>query len=125
MGQLAQVDAPLGPRIRVARENAGMSLEDLARRLGVEVASLQAWENDERAPRANRLAMMSGVLDVSLSWLLEGREDRHMAAPSEVSVIGLHEDLEHIAGLLANAQQALDALRERVAALEREASSGG
>lgn len=61
-----------GDRVAGARERAGMSQEDLARRLGVKLKTIKAWENDLAEPRANKLSMMAGLLNVSLLWLLSG-----------------------------------------------------
>lgn len=62
----------LGGRLSRARDAVGMTTAQLARRLGVQTATLQAWETDRSQPRANRLSMLAGVLNVSLSWLLYG-----------------------------------------------------
>ncbi|AUH35452.1 transcriptional regulator [Paracoccus tegillarcae] len=62
----------MGDRISAARENAGLSVKDLAQKLGVRVKTLTGWEGDEREPRANYLRTLSGVLGVSLIWLLTG-----------------------------------------------------
>lgn len=67
--------ATFGDRLAGAREAAGMSAEDLARRLGVRVATLRQWEEDLSDPRANRLQMLAGMLNVSLRWLLTGEGD--------------------------------------------------
>lgn len=72
------VEQLIGPRIRIAREKAGMDVAQFARRVGVQEDSVQAWEADERTPRAHRLLVMAGVLGVSFTWLLEGREDQRM-----------------------------------------------
>lgn len=61
-----------GDRVAGARERTGMSQEDLARRLGVKLKTIKAWENDLAEPRANKLSMMAGLLNVSLLWLLSG-----------------------------------------------------
>ena len=57
--------ATFGDRVAAAREMAGMSQAELARRLGVRVATLRAWENDVSEPRANRLSMMAALLVVA------------------------------------------------------------
>jgi len=62
----------MGGRLSRARDAAGLSVAQLARRLGVKSSTIQAWESDRSQPRANRLAMLAGVLNVSLSWMLHG-----------------------------------------------------
>ena len=64
--------ATLGDRIAGAREAAGLSQSGLARGLGVKLATVQAWENDRADPRANKLQMAAGMLNVSVGWLLTG-----------------------------------------------------
>jgi transcriptional regulator with XRE-family HTH domain len=67
--------APFGDRLAGAREHAGMTQAEMAERLGVEKATLQVWENDMAEPRANRLSMMAGLLNVSMTWLMNGTGD--------------------------------------------------
>lgn len=67
--------ATFGDRLAAAREAAGMTQEVLAKRLGVKVKSLQAWEDDVNEPRANRLSMLAGLLNVSIVWLITGEGD--------------------------------------------------
>jgi transcriptional regulator with XRE-family HTH domain len=62
----------MGGRLSRARDAIGLSPAQLARRLGVQTSTIQAWESDRSQPRANRLSMLAGVLGVSLSWLLHG-----------------------------------------------------
>jgi len=64
--------ATLGDRIAAGREGAGMTQAQLAGKLGVRKTTLDAWENDRREPRANRLQLLTGMLGVSLRWLLTG-----------------------------------------------------
>lgn len=61
-----------GDRLAGAREMANMTQAQLAKRLGVKRKTLEDWENDVSSPRANRLSMLSGLLNVSLLWLLSG-----------------------------------------------------
>lgn len=67
--------ATFGDRAAAAREAAGLSQADLARRLGVKQKTVEAWEDDMSEPRANRLQMMAGMLNVSIRWLLTGEGD--------------------------------------------------
>jgi HTH-type transcriptional regulator, cell division transcriptional repressor len=69
-----------GDRLAGAREAAGMSQAQLAKRLGVKLTTMQSWEEDLSEPRANRLTMMAGIIGVSFSWLLNG-EGEGVEAP--------------------------------------------
>lgn len=77
--------ATFGDRITGAREAIALSQEDLARRLGVKLKTIRAWENDLAEPRANKLQMLAGLLNVSIRWLLTGEGDG-LAAPDEAEV---------------------------------------
>jgi transcriptional regulator with XRE-family HTH domain len=67
--------ATFGDRLAGAREAAGLDQEALAQRLGVRLTTLQAWEEDMAEPRGNRLQMLAGMLNVSLTWLLTAEGD--------------------------------------------------
>lgn len=67
--------ATFGDRVAAAREAADMTQAQLARRLGIKKATMMAWEQDLSEPRANKLSMLAGVLNVSMSWLLTGEGD--------------------------------------------------
>ena len=54
-----------GDRVAGAREKAGMSQSQLAKRLGIKLKTLKAWEDDQSEPRANKASMMAGLLNVS------------------------------------------------------------
>ncbi|WP_068113162.1 helix-turn-helix domain-containing protein [Tropicimonas marinistellae] len=74
--------ATFGDRVAGAREALGMSQADMAKRLGVKLKTVRGWENDLSEPRANKLQMLSGILGVSLMWLLNGEGDG-LEGPSE------------------------------------------
>ncbi|MFN4171728.1 MAG: multiprotein-bridging factor 1 family protein [Pseudorhodobacter sp.] len=61
-----------GDRVAGAREAAGLTQEEFARRLGVKLRTVQGWEDDALDPRANKLQMLAGMLNVSIRWLLTG-----------------------------------------------------
>lgn len=68
----APESATFGDRLVAARDIAGLTQEAFARRLGVRIDTVRAWENDRSEPRANRLSMMAGLMNVSIMWLLNG-----------------------------------------------------
>lgn len=63
----------LGDRIATARECNNLTTAQLSRRLGVQTGTITDWQRNASQPRANRLAMLAGILGVSPSWLLVGR----------------------------------------------------
>ncbi|MDA7427381.1 helix-turn-helix domain-containing protein [Primorskyibacter aestuariivivens] len=78
--------ATFGDRVAAAREQAGMTQSQLAKRLGVKLKTLKDWEQDISEPRANRLSMMAGLLNVSFMWLLNG-EGEGVSHPEDDSTI--------------------------------------
>lgn len=95
--------ATFGDRITGAREAAGLSQDELAHKLGIKLRTLKEWEDDLSEPRANKLAMLSGVLNVSLRWLMTGQGDD--LVPSETAV-----SPEEVAALRAKLNEALELL---------------
>ncbi|SLN47658.1 helix-turn-helix domain-containing protein [Roseisalinus antarcticus] len=74
-GWYSDESATFGDRLAAAREAAGMNQKDLAKRIGVKTSTMRSWEDDLAEPRANKLSMLSGMLGVSLRWLLTGQGD--------------------------------------------------
>lgn len=67
------IETTLGSRIEQARAEQGLSSRQLATRLGVKPVTVENWERDRSEPRSNKLLMLAGVLNVSVSWLLQGK----------------------------------------------------
>lgn len=114
-----------GDRVTGARDAAGMSQKSLAKRLGIKLGTLQAWENDVSEPRANKLQMLAGVLNVSLTWLLEGIGDGVDAPDAEAAASNadIRDILTEIRELKARANKTanrLGALEKRLATVARE-----
>jgi transcriptional regulator with XRE-family HTH domain len=107
--------ATFGDRVAAAREAAGMTQAQLARRLGVKKITLTGWEQDLSEPRANKLTMMAGLLNVSMGWLLTG-EGEGMDAPAGEQVP------QDLAAILTELRQLREEMRgnvERAARLEK------
>lgn len=68
----SEVHATFGDRLCAAREGAGLTQNMLASKMGVRVKTIQAWESDSVEPRANKLQMVSALLNVSMVWLMSG-----------------------------------------------------
>jgi transcriptional regulator with XRE-family HTH domain len=105
-----------GDRMTGAREAAGLSQSDLARRLGVKVKTIRAWENDMAEPRANRLQMLAGLLGVSIMWLLNGEGDG-LDGPEQTSE--MPDDMAEILKDLRKMRVDQAQIAERAARLEK------
>jgi len=115
-GWYSEEAATFGDRVAAAREKIGLSQGDLARRLGVKDKTILAWENDVSEPRANKLSMMSGVLNVSMRWLLTG-EGEEVAGPDEGAVIPA--EVNALLAELREVRGQATALGERIGRLEK------
>ncbi|MBI1170713.1 helix-turn-helix domain-containing protein [bacterium] len=108
--------ATFGDRLEAAREAAGLTQKALAARLGVRDSTVKAWEADQSEPRANRMQMLAGMLNVSLGWLMAGVGEG-IAAPADRT-----DDAQALAATLedvARLKWQMRALTETVARVER------
>ena len=108
--------ATFGDRVAGARDAIGLSQAELARRLGVKVKTVRAWENDLTEPRANKLQMLSGVLGVSLMWLLNGEGDGIEAPVEEATP---NADMSAALLELRQIRMEVDQAADRLARLEK------
>src|SRR6056297_3708277 len=105
-----------GDRVAGAREQAGMTQVELAKRLGVKLKTLKAWENDLSEPRANKLSMMAGMLNVSLLWLLSGEGD---APESPEQAVKLSRDVAEMLTEIRDLRAQLALSADRLGRLEK------
>jgi transcriptional regulator with XRE-family HTH domain len=108
--------ATFGDRVAGAREAAAMSRAELAKRLGVKTATLAGWEDDLSEPRANKLTMMAGLLNVSITWLLTGEGD---GASAPIEAEATEADYAAILAEIRSLQADLRAGADRAGRLEK------
>lgn len=106
-------EATLGDRLTAAREFAGLSVAELAERLGVRDTALEAWEGDQAEPGTVFLGRLPGMLGVSLVWLLtgEGQGPQEGGDRSEAT----RAELRELRRLLDQAALRVDRLEELMA----------
>ncbi|MCC5984109.1 MAG: helix-turn-helix transcriptional regulator [Rhodobacteraceae bacterium] len=117
--------ATFGDRLTAAREAAGMDRRALSRRLGIRLKTLDAWENDLSEPRANRLQMLAGLLNVSIRWLLTGegdgltepKPDTELAASARETLT----DLRQVRAEMGRLSDRIGILEKRLRAIVSEA----
>ena len=117
-GWFSEDAATFGDRLAGAREAAGMSQETLAAKIGVKPSVIVGWEDDLKEPRANRLQMLSGILGVSLSWLLtgqgEGPDAPDDAEPISSDLIDLLAEMRVLRTQIAQSGEKLGQLEKRL-----------
>lgn len=109
--------ATFGDRVAAARDQAGLSQKQLARKLGIKTGTLRDWEDDLAEPRANKLAMMAGVMGVSVGWMLTGQGDG-VAAPLDEAP--LSPDITDLLTELRDLKTQMQAAADRLGRLEAE-----
>jgi transcriptional regulator with XRE-family HTH domain len=111
-------------RLYQLRKQKGLSQEELASRLNVSRQTVSKWEIGDSAPDMEKLIAMSELFDVSLDYLMLGKEDSSQPTPSAGSdfVTTMHEKVLtpqnkkraksalKIAGIIAGAILLIDAI---------------
>lgn len=108
--------ATFGDRVAGAREASNMTQAELARRLGIKKTTLIHWEDDISEPRANRLSMLAGLLNVSIKWLLTG-EGEGPTAPDDLTA---GEDFSGVLAELREIRAVMRTNAERAARVEKK-----
>lgn len=109
--------ATFGDRLAAAREAAGQTQAQLAKQLGVKEKTVASWENDTSEPRANRISMLAGLVNVSVMWLLNG-EGEGLDAPADGSDIP--EDVQAALVEMRTIQSNLIKQAHRLGVLEKK-----
>ena len=112
----AEESATFGDRLAGAREANVMTQAQLAKNLGIKLATLKAWEQDLSEPRANRLSMLAGLLNVSIMWLLNG-EGEGVEPPDDRDA--LSQDVSDLFLELRSLKTQLKQSADRLGALEK------
>lgn len=115
--------ATFGDRLANAREAAGLTQTQFAERLGVSEKTVQSWEHDRSEPRANRMQMIAGLLNVSLMWLMSGRGEG--LAPPGTEDAGAAPDIAGALADLARMRADLNRLSGQIGAVERRLRRAG
>lgn len=112
--------ATFGDRLEAAREGASYSQPELAQLLGVNLTTLRAWEADRQEPRGNRMQMLAGMLNVSITWLMTG-QGQGIGTPTDEATLpqGARLALAEIAEL----RQRIQVLARELARAEAKLSS--
>ncbi|MAR18288.1 MAG: helix-turn-helix domain-containing protein [Rhodobacteraceae bacterium] len=122
----ANDNATFGDRIYAAREAVGLSQSALAIRLGVQLKTVKKWEEDITEPRANKLQMISGLLNISITWLLIGEgigpQDPESTMPISADLNEILVELRHTKSELLRLTKHLDVVDKKLRKLGNKPS---
>ena len=77
--------------------------------------TVEGWENDISEPRANKLQMLSGVLNVPIPWLLTGEGHALASEPENAEEItDLLAEVRALRGEMLSAAERLGVLEKRL-----------
>jgi len=110
-----------GARLTAAREAAGLSKTDLARRMGCGTSTVAAWEAGRSRPRTNKLVTLAGLVSVSPTWLLSGLGDGPMTLSPETRMEALGNGIIELRHLSSRIAEQVDDLEQRLAVLKKSA----
>ncbi|WP_254696885.1 helix-turn-helix transcriptional regulator [Octadecabacter sp. SW4] len=123
-GWFSEETATFGDRVAGARESTGLTQKALAKKLGIKLSTLRNWEEDLNEPRANKLQMLSGVLGVSMSWLLTGNgtgPDAPMdAGEAQADIAGILAEMRGLRTQMIQSAERLGQLEKRLRTALRE-----
>ena len=111
--------ATFGDRLAAAREAQGLSQADLARKLGLKLQTIRNWEDDRAEPRANRLQMVAGFLNVSMVWLMTGIGEGGPETRGDESAASLGPTVKELLAELRELRLGQMRAAERMASLEK------
>lgn len=109
--------ATFGDRLTAAREQAGISTVQISQLLGIRTSTWQSWEDDLSEPRASQLSRLSGILNVSIRWLLTG-EGAGPDAPEEVAPAS--SSTSRMLTSLRELREEIKSASDRLALLEKQ-----
>ena len=80
----------LGKQIKIHRQDAQMTQEELADRVYVSRQTVSNWENDKSYPDVNSLVLLSEVFQISLDKLIKGDIDVMKEVIKQEEIAKLH-----------------------------------
>ena len=76
-----------GKKLRETREEAGLSLRELARTIGRHFQTLDSWELGDSTPNTNDLPKIATALDKPLSFFYADDSDSHQNPAQQPSAV--------------------------------------
>ena len=112
-------DTP-GGRLSRLRDSKGLTIAQVARRLGVKAKAVQDWESDRSEPAVEHLNLLAGMLDVSIVWLLHGVGDAPAHDIGPDPLLAIAGQLEKLKRMHADSGRIIERLTRELARLAEE-----
>jgi transcriptional regulator with XRE-family HTH domain len=82
----------IAARIRIAREQAGLSCAELARQVGVRPSAAVQWEAEHgTTPSVENLSRVATITRIAFEWLATGRGSKAMQSDGESQAVALSD----------------------------------
>lgn len=82
----------IAERVRMAREEAGLSCAELARRVGVRPSAAVQWEAEHgTTPSVENLSRIAAITRTAFEWLATGRGSKAAEAAGENQAVALSD----------------------------------
>jgi transcriptional regulator with XRE-family HTH domain len=108
---MADERAAIGARLRLAREQAGLSQGQVAAKMGLHRPTVSEIEAGRRRVAADELAIFTKLYQVSVSWLVRGAAEKRNAKQEKVELAARKlgklkaGDLDLVLNLLASLRE--------------------
>ncbi|MTI61223.1 MAG: helix-turn-helix transcriptional regulator [Firmicutes bacterium] len=109
----------LGKRIRKLRKEKGLKQKELGEKLNVVESAISLYENDVNIPDINKAKILAKEFDVSLEYLLFGKEQNHLLNKLR-NLTENNSELENLLSCLADRKDLLQLLQETKSLSPRE-----
>ena len=106
-------------RLKHARQQGGYSTREMSKLLGVRQETVLSWETGRTSPRANRLPVLAGTLNISIRWLLSGQGDMPQSCATRVA----SKEAEDMLNEVRRLKQESDRSVRKLVGLERRLSA--
>lgn len=80
---MSENDKQIGLRLKTVRKEAGLTQQQLAKRLGIPYQSIGQWERGIRNPKIETLQAIANAIGVSLDYLLGNVNDPFFVLDTE------------------------------------------
>lgn len=70
-------------RLKEAREERAMSMDDLANKIGISKGSIWKYEQGLREPKVSACIKIANALGVNFDWIIGDSEEKYIATTSE------------------------------------------